>query len=64
MPSLQFSRKLWLRHSKDPALIKRFADITTDPTPEKATPEALRKTLQSEIDRWGPMIKATGQFAD
>lgn len=49
---------------KDPALIKRFADITTDPTPEKATPEALRKLLQAEIDRWGPMIKATGQFAD
>jgi tripartite-type tricarboxylate transporter receptor subunit TctC len=45
-------------------LIKRFADITTDPTPEKAAPEALRKTLQTEIDRWGPMIKATGQFAD
>jgi tripartite-type tricarboxylate transporter receptor subunit TctC len=49
---------------KDPALIKRFADISTDPTPEKATPEVLRKTLQTEIDRWGPMIKATGQFAD
>ena len=49
---------------KDPALIKRFADITTDPTPEKATPEALRKTLQSEINRWGPLIKATGRYAD
>jgi tripartite-type tricarboxylate transporter receptor subunit TctC len=49
---------------KDPALIKRFADISTDPTPEKATPEFLRKTLQSEIERWGPLIKATGQFAD
>jgi tripartite-type tricarboxylate transporter receptor subunit TctC len=49
---------------KDPALIKRFADITTDPTPEKATPAALAQTLQSEIDRWGPMIKATGKFAD
>lgn len=49
---------------KDPALIKRFADINTDPTPEKATPAALAQTLQSEIDRWGPLIKATGQYAD
>lgn len=49
---------------RDPALIKRFADINTDPTPEKATPAALAQTLQSEIDRWGPLIKATGQYAD
>ena len=43
-------------------MIKRFADIATDPTPEKATPQILRETLKSEIDRWGPMIKAIGQF--
>ena len=36
---VQVSRKLWLRHSRIRRLIKRFADITTDPTPEKATPE-------------------------
>jgi tripartite-type tricarboxylate transporter receptor subunit TctC len=49
---------------KDPALIKRFNDIATDPTPDRATPEALRSLLASEIGRWGPLIKATGQFAD
>lgn len=49
---------------KDPDLIKRFSDISTDPTPDKATPAALGQTLQSEINRWGPLIKATGQFAD
>jgi tripartite-type tricarboxylate transporter receptor subunit TctC len=49
---------------KDPALIKRFADISTTPTPEKATPQALRETLQSEIDRWRPLIQAAGQYVD
>ena len=48
----------------DPTLIKRFTDISTTPTPEKATPDALRKTLKSEIDRWRPLISAAGQFAD
>jgi hypothetical protein len=28
-------------------------------------PEALQKhLLLSELDRWGPIIKASGQFAD
>lgn len=49
---------------KDPNLVKRFEDISTVPTPEKATPDILAKTLQSDIDRWRPLIKATGQFAD
>ena len=50
---------------KDPDLIKRFDDINTDPIAEdKATPEALRALLMSEIDRWAPIIKAAGQFAD
>ena len=64
MPSSQMLAKALAEALKDPALIKRFADIATDPTPEKATPEALRKTLRSEIDRWRPMIKAAGQYAD
>ena len=50
---------------RDPALIARFNDINTEPVPqEKATPEALAATLASEVDRWAPMIKAAGQFAD
>ena len=49
---------------KDPNLVKRFEEISTAPTPEKATPAILAKTLQSDIDRWRPLIKATGQFAD
>jgi tripartite-type tricarboxylate transporter receptor subunit TctC len=50
---------------KDPDLIKRFNDINTDPIAEdKTAPEVLGKLLLSEIDRWAPIIKAAGQFAD
>ena len=50
---------------KDPTLIARFNDINTEPVAqEKATPEALAAMLASEVDRWAPMIKAAGQFAD
>ncbi len=49
---------------KNPSLIKKFEDIATDPTPDKATPETLRDTLKSEIDRWRPLITAAGQYAD
>jgi tripartite-type tricarboxylate transporter receptor subunit TctC len=50
---------------KDPDLIKRFNDISTDVMPEpKATPEAAGRMLLSEIDRWAPIIKASGQYAD
>jgi tripartite-type tricarboxylate transporter receptor subunit TctC len=50
---------------KDPELIKRFEAINTEPIAANlATPEALQKHLISEVDRWGPIIKASGQFAD
>jgi hypothetical protein len=31
---------------------------------ERATPEALRTHLKAEIDRWGPIIKKAGVYAD
>jgi hypothetical protein len=47
---------------RDPELIKRFNDINTDPVPQdQATPQALKKQLDSEVDRWAPIIKASGQ---
>ena len=50
---------------KDPDLIKRFNDINTDPMPDdRATPAAAERMLLSEIDRWAPIIKASGQYAD
>ena len=30
----------------------------------QATPEAAQRMLLSEIDRWAPIIKASGQYAD
>jgi tripartite-type tricarboxylate transporter receptor subunit TctC len=49
----------------DPALIEKFSKITTTAaSKDEATPDALKKKLISEIDRWDPVIKAAGQFAD
>ena len=45
--------------------MKRFNEISTEPMPDdRATPEAAQRTLVSEIDRWAPIIKATGDYAD
>lgn len=50
---------------RDPDLIKRFNNINTEPVAQdQATPQALHATLVSEVDRWAPIIKAAGQFAD
>jgi tripartite-type tricarboxylate transporter receptor subunit TctC len=50
---------------KDPDLVKRFNDINTVPVSEdRATPQAAQHTLVSEIDRWAPIIKAAGEYAD
>lgn len=50
---------------KDESVKKHFADLgaTTFP-PEKATPAALQAHLKSEIDRWAPLIKKAGVYAD
>jgi tripartite-type tricarboxylate transporter receptor subunit TctC len=50
---------------KDKNVIDRFGDLGTAPVEEKrATPEALAAHLKSEIDKWGPIIKKAGVFAD
>jgi tripartite-type tricarboxylate transporter receptor subunit TctC len=50
---------------KDPALAQRFADLGTEPIAQnRATPDALRIYLKSEVDRWGPLIKKAGVYAD
>jgi tripartite-type tricarboxylate transporter receptor subunit TctC len=50
---------------KDSDLVKRFNDINTEPMPDdKATPAAAERMLLSEIDRWAPIIQASGQYAD
>jgi tripartite-type tricarboxylate transporter receptor subunit TctC len=48
-----------------PDLVKRFNDINTlSVTAERATPQVLQRTLLDEIDRWAPIIHATGEYAD
>jgi tripartite-type tricarboxylate transporter receptor subunit TctC len=50
---------------KDSNVKQRFAELGAEPVTEKqATPEALRTQLKSEIDRWGPIIKKAGVYAD
>jgi tripartite-type tricarboxylate transporter receptor subunit TctC len=50
---------------KDSNVKQRFAELGAEPASEKdATPEALRTKLKSEIDRWGPIIKKAGVYAD
>ena len=50
---------------KDPLVVQRFNDLGTEPVAEnRATPEALRALLKSEIDKWGPIIKKAGVYAD
>ena len=49
----------------DPAVVKRMADLSSDiPSADKITPEGLRTHLEAEINKWGPIIKKAGVFAD
>ena len=50
---------------KDATVKQRFADLGTEPVAEnRATPEALRAHLKAEIDKWSPIIKKAGVYAD
>jgi tripartite-type tricarboxylate transporter receptor subunit TctC len=43
----------------------RYTDLGAEVVSlDRATPEALRAHLKSEIDRWAPIIKKAGVFAD
>jgi len=55
-----------LQHAlQDETVKSRFADLGTAPVPvERGTPEALRKHLAAEIQKWRPVIQAAGQYAD
>jgi tripartite-type tricarboxylate transporter receptor subunit TctC len=50
---------------KDPGFRSRMADLGAEAVgAERANPEFLRKHLAAEIAKWGPIIKAAGQYAD
>ncbi len=50
---------------KDPAVVARLTELGSVIVPEdKQTPAGLQSWLQQETQRYGPVIKAAGQFAD
>jgi tripartite-type tricarboxylate transporter receptor subunit TctC len=50
---------------RDPTLKQRFAELGTEPVAQaRVTPEALRAHLKAEIDKWDPIIKKAGVYAD
>ena len=50
---------------QDATFKARLADLGAEPVPvSKANPEALRTFLKTEIDKWGPIIKKAGIYAD
>lgn len=50
---------------QDPAFKEALAKLGSDPVPvAKVTPQALRDHLKAEIDKWGPIIKKAGVYAD
>jgi tripartite-type tricarboxylate transporter receptor subunit TctC len=49
----------------DASVKQRFGDLGTEPVAQnRATPEALRSYLKSEVDKWAPIIKKAGVYAD
>jgi len=50
---------------QSPTFRTRLADVGAEPVPvSKATPDSLRALLKSEIDKWTPIIRKTGVYAD
>ena len=50
---------------KDPDVVKRMDELGAEIVPDsKLSPEGLQSWLKAEIDKWGPIIKAGGKFAD
>lgn len=49
----------------DPIVRQRFAELGAETAAvDRATPEYARTMLKAEIDRWAPVIRAAGQYAD
>jgi tripartite-type tricarboxylate transporter receptor subunit TctC len=50
---------------KDPNFKARLAELGAEPvSADRARPEVLRAKLKSEIDKWAPVIKKAGIYAD
>jgi tripartite-type tricarboxylate transporter receptor subunit TctC len=49
----------------EPDFVKRMVDLGSVVVPkDKATPEGLRTHLKAEIDKWTPIIRKAGVYAD
>jgi len=50
---------------KDPNVKQRFAELgAVEFPPDKQNPQALQAHLKSEIEKWAPIIKKAGTYAD
>jgi tripartite-type tricarboxylate transporter receptor subunit TctC len=50
---------------QDPDVKKRLTDLSSDVAPmDKISPAGLKTHLESEINRWGPVIRKAGVYAD
>ena len=50
---------------RDPVVRTKFAELGAEPvSAAKATPEGLRQHLKAEIDKWAPIYKKAGVYAD
>jgi tripartite-type tricarboxylate transporter receptor subunit TctC len=50
---------------RSPDVRARFADLGAEPVaPDQVRPEALRAHLKAEIEKWGPIIRAAGVYAE
>ena len=50
---------------KDPEVAARYAELGAQIVPEsKQTPAALQSWLKAEIDKWTPLIRKAGVYAD
>jgi tripartite-type tricarboxylate transporter receptor subunit TctC len=50
---------------QDATVKQRFGELGTEPEPmERATPAAHRAHLKAEVDKWAPVIKKAGVYAD
>lgn len=50
---------------KDSNVKQRFAELGTEPVADnRANPEALSTHLKAEVDKWAPIIKKAGVYAD
>ena len=53
------------RRSRTPQMVAKLKELGAEIVPDsKQSPEALRSWLASEIDKWVPVIRAAGTFAD